>query len=40
VRLVGGLAGDWKEALATSQELLRSGVVGNWLESLPRAQVD
>ncbi|MBN9415641.1 MAG: anthranilate phosphoribosyltransferase [Candidatus Eremiobacteraeota bacterium] len=40
VLLVGGLAGDWKEALATSQELLRSGVVGNWLESLPRAQVD
>ena len=40
VLLVGGLAADWKEALATSQELLRSGVVWNWLESLPRAQVD
>ena len=40
VLLVGGLASDWKEALATSQELLRSGVVWNWLESLPRAQVD
>ncbi|MBX3167995.1 MAG: anthranilate phosphoribosyltransferase [Candidatus Eremiobacteraeota bacterium] len=40
VLLVGGLAADWKEALATSQELLRSGIVWNWLESLPRAQVD
>lgn len=40
VLLVAGLAADWKEALATSQELLRSGVVWNWLESLPRAQVD
>ncbi|MBS2033551.1 anthranilate phosphoribosyltransferase [bacterium] len=40
VLLVAGLAADWKEALATSQELIRSGVVWNWLESLPRAQVD
>ena len=31
---VAGLAPDWKEALAVSQDLLRSGVVWNWLEAL------
>ena len=39
VLLVGGLAQDWKEALATSQELLGSGVVWNWLESLRSASI-
>ena len=31
---VAGLAPDWKEALALSQDLLKSGVVWNWLESM------
>jgi len=31
---VAGLAPEWKEALQMSQDLLRSGVVWSWLESL------
>lgn len=31
---VGGLAADWPEALAWSQDLLRSGMVWKWVESL------
>mgnify|MGYP000854692187 CR=1 FL=1 len=31
---VGGLTSEWKEALTLSQDLLRSGVVWNWLQAL------
>ncbi|MBT9582384.1 anthranilate phosphoribosyltransferase [bacterium] len=34
VLLVAGMAPDWKEALALSQDLIRSGVVWNWVESM------
>lgn len=32
--LVGGMASEWQEALALSQDLLRSGVTWNWLQAL------
>lgn len=31
---VAGMAADWKEALSITQDLLRSGVVWNWVEAM------